>query len=112
MPPVRAKIGTGHVLTGIVLSGLDCMPVARARVELWQAGKDGRYTQATQRHRVHEQGRALPVRGPFPPSYEGHPGHIHLRVTAEVHKQLLLRVVPARGAKRSTVRIVLEPDDL
>jgi len=50
--------------------------------------------------------------GPFPTAYEGRPGHIHLRVTAEAHKQLLLRVVPRPGAKQSSVRIVLEADDL
>ena len=26
LPPVRAKIGTGHVLTGVVISSLDCKP--------------------------------------------------------------------------------------
>jgi hypothetical protein len=112
MPPVRAKIGTGHVLTGVVLSGLDCKPVARARVELWQAGKNGRYTQTGSATVFTNKAGRFRFEGPFPPSYEGRSGHIHLRITAEVHKQLLLRVVPARGAKRSTVRIVLEPDDL
>jgi hypothetical protein len=29
-----------------------------------------------------------------------------------VHRQLLYRVVPGRGAKRSTVRLVLEPEAL
>jgi protocatechuate 3,4-dioxygenase beta subunit len=33
--PVRAVVGTGHVLTGTVRSGRDCAPIAGARVELW-----------------------------------------------------------------------------
>lgn len=112
MPPTRQRIGTGHVLTGVVLSSLDCKPVARARVELWQARRDGRYTQATSATVYTNMAGRFRFEGPFPPSYEGRAGHIHLRVTAEVHKPLLLRVVPARGTKRSTVRIVLEADDL
>jgi hypothetical protein len=111
-PPVRAKIGTGHVLTGVVLSALDCKPIARARIELWQAGKNGRYTRATSAT-VFTGGKGrFRFEGPYPVSYEGREPHIHLRVSAPVHRQLLLRFVPARGAKRSSVQIVLEPEDL
>src|SRR5215208_1034971 len=45
-PPRRSKIGTGHVLTGTVLSSLGCDPIRGAHVQLWQAGKDGKYTKA------------------------------------------------------------------
>lgn len=112
MPPVRAKIGAGHVLTGVVLSSLDCKPIARARVELWQAGRNGRYTSAGSATVFTNKSGRFRFEGPFPSSYEGLPGHIHLRITAEAHKPLLLRVVPAPGAKRTSVRVVLEADDL
>jgi hypothetical protein len=36
-PPIRAKIGTGHVLTGIGLSP-SCAPIAGARVSFWHRG--------------------------------------------------------------------------
>ena len=111
-PPVRAKIGSGHVLTGVVLSALDCKPIARARVEIWQAAKNGRYTRATSGTVFTNARGRFRFEGPYPASYEGREPHIHLRVSAAVHRQLLLRFVPARGAKQSTMRIVLEPEDL
>jgi protocatechuate 3,4-dioxygenase beta subunit len=112
MPPVRAKIGTGHVLTGVVLSSLDCKPIRRARVELWQANKQGRYVRAgSATVYTNAQGR-FRLEGPLPPSYEGRPGHIHLRVSAPGHEQLLSRYEAASGARRGTVRLVLQIQDL
>lgn len=112
LPPVRAKIGKGHVLTGVVLSSVGCRPLARASVEVWQAGRNGRYTRATSATVFTDRQGRFRFEGPFPPRYEGTPPHIHLRVSAPVHRQLLYRVVPARGAKRTVVRLVLEPADL
>ena len=40
-PPLRAKIGTGHVLTGVVLSALDCKPIRGARVEFMAGEQAG-----------------------------------------------------------------------
>jgi protocatechuate 3,4-dioxygenase beta subunit len=112
IPPVRAKLGTGHVLTGVIVSAVGCTPLRRARVELWQAGSNGRYTKATSATVFTDAAGRFRVEGPYPVSYGGGEPHIHLRVTAPVHRQLLYRVVPGRGAKRSTVRLVLEPEAL
>jgi protocatechuate 3,4-dioxygenase beta subunit len=110
-PPLRAKIGTGHVLTGVVLSAVDCKPIRGARVEFWQSNKQGRYTRATSGSvRTNSQGR-FRFEGPYPPSYEGRPAHIHIRVVAKFHELLLTRYEP-RGARRGTVRIVLRPEQL
>lgn len=107
VPPVRAKIGTGHVLTGVVISSLDCKPIRGARIELWQANKKGQYVRAgSATVFTNAQGR-FRLEGPSPPSYEGRPGHIHLRVSAAAHEQLLTRYVPARGARRGSLRLVL-----
>lgn len=108
-PPVRAKIGTGHVLTGTILSALDCRPLARARVELWQANRNGRYTRATSATVVTDRGGHFRFEGPNPPAYEGREGHIHIRVLATAHEPLLARYVPARGARSGSVRLVLRP---
>ena len=111
-PPVRSTIGTGHVLTGIVLSSVDCRPLARARVELWQANRNGRYTRAGSATVIADRAGRFRLQGPYPPAYEGREAHIHIRVNANGHEPLLTRYVPARGASRGTVRLVLEPDAL
>ena len=33
--PVRANVGKGYQLTGMVISSMDCTPIAKAVVELW-----------------------------------------------------------------------------
>src|SRR5581483_6283607 len=43
--PLRAKIGTGHVLTGVVLSP-SCRPIAGATVSFWQSNRKGVCTSA------------------------------------------------------------------
>jgi protocatechuate 3,4-dioxygenase beta subunit len=110
-PPLRAKIGTGHVLTGVVLSALDCKPIRGARVEFWQSNKQGLYTRSTSGSvRTNAQGR-FRFEGPYPSSYEGRPGHIHIRVVAKFHEVLLTRYEP-HGARRGAVRLVLRPQQV
>jgi len=108
-PPFRSRIGSGHVLTGVVLSSLGCAPLARARVELWQSNRFGRYTRATSASVLTDRAGRFRFEGPFPPSYEGRPPHIHVRVFARVHEPLLTRVEPRRGTRRTFVRLVLRP---
>jgi protocatechuate 3,4-dioxygenase beta subunit len=110
-PPVRTSIGSGHVLTGLVLSALDCKPIARARIELWQRGKNG-YTRATSATVFTNRAGRFRFQGPYPTKYGGGPPHIHMRVSAPVHRQLLTRYEPPPGARSGTIRIVLEPADL
>jgi len=110
-PPLRTKIGTGHVLTGVVLSAIDCKPIRGARVEFWQSNKQGQYIRSTSGSvRTSSLGR-FRFEGPYPPSYEGRPAHIHIRVVARFHELLLTRYEP-RGARRGTVRLVLRPQQV
>ena len=111
LPPRRAQIGTGHVLTGVVLSALNCRPLAGATVELWQANRNGRYTRAGSATVVTTRAGRFRFEGPYPPSYEGRTPHIHLRVNARGHETLLTRYEP-RGARRGNLRLVLLPEAL
>src|SRR3954470_10368966 len=43
--PLRAKIGTGHVLTGVVLSP-SCAPIRGSQLSFWQSNAKGVYTSA------------------------------------------------------------------
>jgi protocatechuate 3,4-dioxygenase beta subunit len=108
-PPMRASIGTGHVLTGVVLSSLNCRPLRGARVELWQANAKGKYVRATSATVLTDRSGRFRFEGPYPTAYEGAPPHIHLRIVASGHEVLLARYVPARGARRGSIRLVLEP---
>ena len=111
-PPIRSKIGTGHVLTGVVLSALDCRPIRGARVQFWQAGKNGRYTTAGSATVVTGRDGRFRFEGPYPPSYRGVPPHIHIRVHAGAFEELLTRYQPPAGAKRGNLRLVLVPAEL
>ena len=111
-PPVRAKIGAGHVLTGVVVSALDCKPLGGAQVQLWQSNAKGRYTLRTSATVLTDRAGRFRFQGPYPASYEGRPPHIHLRVIADAHLPLLTRYEPPPGARRGNLRFVLEPDAL
>jgi hypothetical protein len=108
-PPRRSKIGTGHVLNGIVLSAVDCKPLAGARVHLWQADRRGQYLRSGSATLVTDRAGRFRFEGPPPVSYEGRPPHIHLRVIAAEHALLLSRYVRRAGATRGFVRLVLVP---
>ena len=108
-PPRRAKIGAGHVLTGVVLSSVDCAPIAGARIHLWQSNRRGEYVRAGSATVVTDRAGRFRFEGPRPVSYEGRPPHIHLRVVAAEHELLFTRYVPRAGAKRGVLRLVLVP---
>jgi protocatechuate 3,4-dioxygenase beta subunit len=107
-PPLRSKIGTGHVLTGIVLS-TDCRPIAGAHVQLWQSNRRGEYTRAGSGTVITNRFGRFRFEGPPPVSYGGRPPHIHLRIIARDHEVLLTRYVRAPGAKTGSIRVVLRP---
>ena len=107
-PPQRAKIGTGHVLTGTVLS-VDCLPVPGARIHLWQSNRRGEYTRAGSATVVSNRLGRFRFEGPRPISYEGRPAHIHLRIAARDHEVLHTRYVPRTNARTGSIRVVLTP---
>jgi protocatechuate 3,4-dioxygenase beta subunit len=109
-PPRRSKIGSGHVLTGAVLSSVDCRPLAGARIHLWQANRRGEYVRAGSATVVTDKAGRFRFEGPKPVSYEGRPPHIHLRVVAAEHELLFARYVPSSSrATRGFIRLVLVP---
>ena len=79
--PLRAKVGEGYLLQGVVRSAANCQPLARAMVEFWLTGPDGEYGDAYRaRVAVEETGRyTFESNRPVP--YAGRPAHIHIRVS-------------------------------
>ena len=108
-PPRRSKIGTGHVLTGTVLSSVDCSPIGAARVHLWQANRRYEYLRSGSATVVTDRNGRFRLEGPPPVSVDGRPAHIHIRVVAAEHELLFTRYVRRPGATRGSVRLVLVP---
>jgi len=105
--PLRSTIGSGHVLTGIVLSP-SCKPVAGARVSFWQSNAKGVYTAAGRGAVMTDRSGRFRFEGPMPTPYDGRPAHIHIRVESREFEPLYTEYEP-RGSKRGTVRLVLTP---
>jgi protocatechuate 3,4-dioxygenase beta subunit len=107
---MRAKIGIGHVLTGVVLSPA-CRPIRGALVSLRQSNAKGVYKPAgTGAVTTNSTGR-FRFESPRPRGYAGRPGHIHIKVEADGYVTLYTEVFP-RSAKTAGVRLVLLPSDL
>jgi protocatechuate 3,4-dioxygenase beta subunit len=104
---LRAKIGTGHVLTGVVLSPA-CTPIPRARVSFWQSNAKGVYTAAGRGAVLTDKSGRFRFEGPMPVAYDGRPGHIHIKVQARDYETLYTEYEP-HGAPAGSVRLVLVP---
>ena len=105
--PLRAKIGTGHVLTGIVVSP-SCAPIAGARVSFWQSNANGVYTRAGRGAVLTNRSGRFRFEGPMPKPYAGRAAHIHIKVEAAGFEPLFTEYEP-RGAGRASIRLVLRP---
>jgi protocatechuate 3,4-dioxygenase beta subunit len=105
--PLRAKIGTGHVLTGVVLS-MSCAPIVCARVSFWQSNAKGVYTAAGRGAVLTNRFGRFRFEGPMPKAYAGRAAHIHIKVEAPDFEPLFTEYEP-QGARRGTVRLVLRP---
>lgn len=107
--PVRSKIGTGYVLTGTVRSSVDCTPVPKARIEVWQAGPDGEYDDAHRATLIAATNGNYRLETHFPPRYVMRPPPPPLscsgpRLPAPHHPAL-----PEQGGKRGDLRPCARP---
>jgi protocatechuate 3,4-dioxygenase beta subunit len=112
--PVRSVIGKGHVPTGVVRS-TTCVPVARARIELFQAGPNGRYSNgvtswANRATLFTRRDGSYRFESAFPTSYGGNSPHIHLHVTADGFRPLEVTYFAVEGATGGRLDLVLVPD--
>lgn len=87
-PVTRANTALGKdlLVEGRVRSAKDCGPLKNARVEYWQAGRDGQYTKRLRAYQLTD------ARGRFRFSTEWPalpPPHIHFRVDAPGHGTLV-----------------------
>lgn len=107
--PVRASVGKGYVLQGVVRSAGDCGPVPGARIELWLAGPDGEYDDAYRATIITDASASYRFESFIPPRYYGRPPHIHLRVSAKGFKTLVTQHYASDGTANAVFDIVLVP---
>ena len=108
-PPLRSRVGTGFVLTGVVRSGIDCTVIPRARVEIWHAGPNGYYDEAHRGTVLTDAGGRYRFESNFPGSSFGQP-HIHVRVAVPGFKPVVTALFPKPGTTAGTLDLVLEPE--
>jgi catechol 1,2-dioxygenase len=105
--PARTSVGSGYVLSGVVLSAEECKPIPDARIEFWLANPRGNYDDA---HRatvlVGERGEYR-FESNVPVSYGGRPPHIHVRVRAPGYEELITQHYPERGQRKANFDLVL-----
>lgn len=107
--PLRDRVGSGYLLSGVVRSAADCSPIAWARVELWLTGPDGRYGDAWRATVVAAMTGDYRFESGFPVVYEGRPPHIHIRVTAPGYAPLVTQHYPKPGESSGRFELVLIP---
>jgi protocatechuate 3,4-dioxygenase beta subunit len=101
--PERSVVGHGHVVTGVVLSSVDCKPIANAKLEFWPE----------------EEGLGHPdsSRATFFTDLEGRyrfecnlPEHIHMRISAPGYRTIGVNSYHPEGRPEGTLDVVLEPE--
>lgn len=106
--PVRPRVGTGFVLSGIVRSSIDCSVITRAPVEFWLAGPNG-YDEAHRGTVITDGTGRYRFESNFPGGGGWRP-HIHLRIAVPGFRTLVTVYFPRAGSAAGTFDLVLEPD--
>ena len=105
--PVRARVGTGYVLSGRVLAARTCRAIPRARIEFWLANPDGEYDDAHRATVIAGRRGGYRFASSKPPSYSSRPPHIHLRVSARGYRTLVTQHYPRANRSSAAFNIVL-----
>jgi protocatechuate 3,4-dioxygenase beta subunit len=108
--PQRDKVGEGYVLTGVVRSSVDCMPIPGAQIEFWMAGPDGEYRDEYRATLNAVEDGSYRFESHAPPPYSGRPPHIHLRITAKGYTTLITQHYPEDGTSSADFDVVLVPE--
>lgn len=108
--PLRSKIGSGYVLEGTVRSAATCRPIPGARIEFWQAGPDGNYSDAYRATIVTDRRGRYRLETSFPPPYARRPPHIHILVDMRGYAGLITQHYPRAGQRRATFDLTMETE--
>lgn len=106
--PVRSVIGKGYILQGVVRDASTCRPVAGARIEFWQAGPGGVYSDAYRATVYSDPKGRYRLETFLPPPYARRPAHIHILVDMRGYAGLITQHYPKNGSKGSAMDLVME----
>lgn len=109
--PVRSSVGKGYILEGVVMSTIDCSPIANARIELWLTNPAGSYDADHRATVFSDETGGYNFESNFPPGYYGRPPHIHIRISADGFKTLATQYYPTRDKATGKFDIVLVPEN-
>jgi len=92
--PERSKTGDGLTVQGMVRSTRACTAVPGAKLEWWSADGRGRYDDAHRATQVSDREGRFRYTTDMPGRYPGRPPHLHVKVSAPGHKQLVTQIYP------------------
>lgn len=107
--PIRNKVGSGYLLEGRVLSTNNCRPLPKAKLEFWLVNSRGEYDAAHRATVIAGRGGKYTFESNRPTDYVGRLPHIHIRITAPGHEELITQHYPKDGDVGATFDIVLSP---
>ena len=99
----RAVVGHGHVVTGMVLSSMDCKPIANAKLEFWpeEAGL-GHPDSSRATFFTDQYGQYRFECNP--------PEHIHMQISAPGYRTIGVNNYHPEGKAEGIFDIALEPE--
>jgi protocatechuate 3,4-dioxygenase beta subunit len=108
--PLRSRIGSGYLLEGTIRSAATCRPIPGARVEFWQAGPDGQYSDAYRATVITDSRGRYRLETSFPPPYARRPAHIHILVDMRGYAGLITQHYPKPGTYQATFDLTMETE--
>jgi protocatechuate 3,4-dioxygenase beta subunit len=109
--PQRNQVGEGYILSGSVLSTVDCSPLVGARVEIWLNGPDGKYSDQWRATLYADNKGRYRFESHLPVPYGSRPPHIHIIVNAAGHAELITQYYPQPDTSSATFDLVLIPGE-
>jgi len=101
----KGNISKGVVISGQVLSMPDCRPVSNAKVAHWQAGENGRYSDALRAYLFTDSNGRYQFETEWPAL---NPPHIHFIVTTSDHEILETQWIGSARKGKVFFNMVLE----
>jgi len=108
--PLRSEIGRGYILEGTVRSAATCRPIPGARIEFWQAGPDGNYSDAYRATIIPDHRGRYRLTTSLPPPYARRPSHIHILVDMRGYAGLITQHYPRAGQRQARFDLTMETE--